>query len=111
MPWIHVDDVVGMLLHASQSDSIKGPLNAAAPAPIRNSEFTRALGRAIHRPTFMPVPKAALRIALGQMAAIITASQRVVPALAEESGYDFQYPVLDRAIADVVDTTVAAKAA
>lgn len=98
MPWIHIDDVVGLLLHASQDARIRGPLNAVAPTPTTNAEFTRELGHAVHRPSLLSIPKTALRLMLGEMSQVVTASQRVFPSTAERTGYQFKYPDLGPAL-------------
>jgi hypothetical protein len=98
MSWVHVDDVVGLMLHAAADDGLRGAVNAVAPHPVRNADFTRALGRALGRPTLLAVPAAALRIALGEMSQILTASQRVVPAVARRTGYAFRHPGLEGAL-------------
>jgi uncharacterized protein (TIGR01777 family) len=98
MPWIHLDDVIGILLHASQNARIQGAINAVGPRPVTNADFTRALGRAVHRPAFLAVPKVALRLAFGEMGEILTDSQRVLPRLAEQTGYTFKHTDLDGAL-------------
>jgi uncharacterized protein len=98
MPWVHLDDVVGILLHASQDTRIRGAMNAVGPRPVTNVEFTRALARAVHRPAFLTVPKVALRLAFGEMGEILTDSQRVFPKVAEQTGYAFQYADLGLAL-------------
>jgi uncharacterized protein (TIGR01777 family) len=98
MPWIHLDDVVGILLHASQDVRIQGAINAVGPRPVTNVDFTRALGKAVHRPAFLTVPKTALRLAFGEMGEILTDSQRVLPKVAEQTGYAFKYADLDSAL-------------
>jgi uncharacterized protein (TIGR01777 family) len=102
MGWIALDDVVGMYLAALDSDSWSGPINASAPAPATNADFSRALGLALHRPAVMPVPGFALRARYGAMASIVTGGQRMVPARALELGYEFRYPELDKALAAVL---------
>lgn len=102
MPWIHLDDQVGLLLHAATSDDLDGPLNACAPNAVTNAEFTRALGEALHRPAIIPVPGFALRTALGEMSTVLTASQRAVPRRAEETGYAFEHPELAGALRHIV---------
>jgi uncharacterized protein len=92
MPWIHVDDVAAMWLFAADTASLAGPFNAVAPQPVTNREFTRALAKQLHRPAFFPVPYFALRLAFGEMAAMLVASQRAVPQAAEQAGYRFRYP-------------------
>ena len=95
MPWIHVDDVVGLYLAALDGDAWEGPVNASAPEPVTNEAFSKALGRALHRPAFAPVPGLAVRVLYGEMAEIVTKSQRVVPRRAQELGYEFAHPDLD----------------
>jgi uncharacterized protein len=98
MPWIHRDDLVGLLLHAAATPTVTGAINAVSPAPVTNREFTRSLGAALHRPAFFPVPPFALRLAFGEMASILFASQRVVPRVATETGYSYRYPTIDDAL-------------
>jgi hypothetical protein len=99
MPWIHLDDLIGLLLLAAEREDLQGPLNATAPTPVTNREFTRALGRAVHRPTFLPaVPEAVLRLGLGEFAGVLLASTRAVPRRAEAAGYGFAHPRLDDAL-------------
>jgi uncharacterized protein (TIGR01777 family) len=103
MPWIHIDDVVGILLHAARHDDIRGPLNAVAPYAVTNRQFTRALGKVLGRPTFMPaVPGFALRAGLGEFARVLLASQRVYPKATLASGYPFQYSELEPALRTVL---------
>lgn len=99
MPWIHVDDVVGMYLRALDDASWSGPVNVTAPEPATNRDFSKALGRALHRPAVAPVPAFALRLLYGDMAEIVTEGQRAVPARAEALGYAFHRPELDGALA------------
>jgi len=90
MSWITIDDVVSGIAHALAIESISGPVNFTAPDPVRNAEFAVALGRALHRPSLLPLPALALRLALGEMAdATVLASQRAVPAELARSGYQF----------------------
>ena len=102
MPWIHVDDVVGLLGHAARSDGLRGPMNVVGPAPAQNRDFTRALGRALHRPTILAVPRFALGLALGELGAVALESQRVLPRVARESAYTFRHPELAEALADAL---------
>lgn len=102
MPWIHLDDVAGLLLHAARTEELRGPVNAVAPAPVTNCEFTRALARALHRPAFFPVPEFALRLAFGELASVLLASQRVAPRAAEKTGFRFEFPALDQALRAIV---------
>lgn len=102
MPWVHIDDVVGLLLHASAQPQLHGAINAVAPEAVTNAEFTRSLGRALHRPTLVPVPRTMLRAAFGEMSEVLFASQRVLPRVATESGYAFRHPHLAEALRDVL---------
>lgn len=99
MSWISADDLIGVYCLAVEA-ALSGPVNAVAPAPVRNNEFTSALAKALHRPAVFAVPKTALRLALGQMAdEAILASTRVLPAALERAGYGFQFPALAGALA------------
>lgn len=98
MPWIHIDDLVGMYLAAIDDESWSGAYNASAPEPVTNKEFSKALGRALHRPAVLPVPALALRAMYGGMAMIVTEGQRAVPARAVEAGFTYRHPDLDEAL-------------
>ncbi len=102
MPWIHIDDIVGLLRFAAANDHLSGPVNAAAPQPVQNVTFTRALGKAVRRPALLPAPAFALRIALGEAANVVLASQHVVPARATDAGYRFVHPTLAGALASLL---------
>jgi uncharacterized protein (TIGR01777 family) len=97
MPWIHADDVVGIYLAAIDNDW-SGPVNASAPEPATNKAFSKALGKALHRPAIAPIPGAAIRLLYGDMAEIVTKGQRVIPRRTLELGYTFQHPDLDEAL-------------
>ena len=103
MSWIHVDDVVGLYLAALDGDAWEGPVNASAPEPVTNEAFSKALGRALHRPAFAPVPGLAVRVLYGDMAEIVTKGQRVIPRRAQELGYAFEHPDLDEALRSALD--------
>ena len=98
MPWIHVDDVIGIYLRALDDDSWTGAVNGTAPVPVTNRTFSKALGRALHRPSFAPVPSLAIQALYGEMAEIVTKGQRVVPERTLALGYDFKHPALDEAL-------------
>lgn len=102
MPWVHAADAVGLIGLALAADRLRGPLNLVAPGAATNAELTRALGRALRRPAFMVVPRFALRLLFGAMSDTLLASQRVVPAAAEQAGYRFRYPRLEEALADLL---------
>ncbi|HEV8347402.1 MAG TPA: TIGR01777 family oxidoreductase [Vicinamibacterales bacterium] len=98
-PWIHRDDWVALVRWAIATPAVSGPVNATAPNPVTNAEFARALGRALHRPAFMPAPGFALRLLLGEMAdALLLSGQRAIPAKAARSGFTFKYSNVDEAL-------------
>lgn len=97
--WIHLDDWVALAHIAITDSTLSGPLNLTAPRPVTNRELATALGKALHRPSFVPTPALPLRIALGEMAdAAILNGQRVVPARAQSIGYRFRYATIDEAL-------------
>jgi uncharacterized protein (TIGR01777 family) len=101
-PWIHLEDEAGVIQAALQAENWRGPLNAAAPEAVTSREFARALGRALHRPAALPTPRWALRLLYGEAAAVLFASQRVVPAALTAGGFVFRYPRLEDALAQLV---------
>ena len=98
--WIHIDDQIGIYLHAL--DGFDGVLNATAPYPVINRTFTAALGAAVHRPTVLPTPAFALSLLLGEGAVVVTEGQRVLPQATLASGYHFRYPSIDAALSAIV---------
>ncbi len=101
--WVALDDLVGIVLHALQSGELRGPVNAVAPVPVTNRELTEALGRVLSRPTLLPVPAFALRLAVGEMAdALLLASTRVAARRLEETRYRFRFPELGEALRHLV---------
>lgn len=99
MSWIHRDDLVRLICHAIATPELSGPVNATAPTPVRNCEFTRALGQILGRPTFIPVPGGPLKLALGDFAReLLLGGQRVLPRAAQASGFTFDYPELSGAL-------------
>jgi uncharacterized protein len=98
-PWIHRSDWIDCVRWAIRTGAAAGPVNASAPAPVTNAEFARALGRALHRPSFLPAPAFALRLLLGEMAdALLLSGQRAIPAKAERLGFAFTYTEIDAAL-------------
>jgi uncharacterized protein (TIGR01777 family) len=102
MSWIHHHDVVGLLLLALDNAEVRGPINTTAPHPVTNREFSKALGRALGRPSIMRTPKFALRVLMGEVAGLVTTGQRVLPRRAEALGYPFQFSDIDGALRDVL---------
>jgi len=103
MSWIALDDVAGAIHHALVTDTLQGPVNAVAPFPVTNGEFTRTLGRVLGRPTVFPVPAFAARLAFGEMAdELLLASTRVEPKRLLATQYTFRCPELDGALRHVL---------
>ena len=103
MSWVDIDDVTGAIYHALVTDSLKGPVNVTAPNPVTNKEFTDTLGKVLNRPTVVPLPAFAARLAFGEMANdLLLASTKVAPKKLSDSGYEFQYPELENALKHVL---------
>jgi hypothetical protein len=100
--WVHRDDVVGMFVAAVSDERWSGAVNATAPTPVSNREFSHALGRALKRPALLPVPGVALQLLYGEMAEIVTQGARAVPAKALVLGYEFAHPGLDEALSSAL---------
>lgn len=98
MSWIHRDDLVGLILHVLDHGEVTGVLNATAPNPVRNADFTRALAAVLGCSALLPAPAFALRLILGEFAEVLLGSLRVVPQVAIETGYQFRYPEIDTAL-------------
>ncbi|MFK7767966.1 MAG: TIGR01777 family oxidoreductase [Mariniblastus sp.] len=103
MAWIHLDDLVAMIGWAIENESIVGPLNATAPNPVRNIELTKTLASAVGRPAILPAPKFGLKLVLGEFADSLFFSQRVVPAAALASGFQFKFADVESAISEIVN--------
>jgi len=101
--WIHRDDVVGLIEFALQNEAVSGPLNATAPNPVTNKEFSKALGKAMHRPCFFAVPGFLLKLALGELAGMLLTGQRVLPEKALKAGYRFKYATLEDALKAILE--------
>jgi uncharacterized protein len=102
VPWIHVDDIAGGLVHCVDDERASGPVNVTAPTPVTNAELSRTLGRVLHRPAVLPVPGFALKLLYGEMASIVLTGQRAVPHRLLELGYEFSHPDLEAALRDVL---------
>lgn len=98
IPWIHIEDEVGLLTLALDREAVSGPMNASAPEPARQRDFVKALARALGRPAALPTPAFPLRIAMGEMATLALDGQRAVPAVALAAGYEFIHPELEAAL-------------
>lgn len=102
LPWIHIDDEVGIILQAIEDEQVHGPINATAPDPLTNSNFMKTMGTILHRPVMMRVPTFMLRMFLGDGAAILTRGRRIVPTKMLQLGYQFHYPTLSQALTNLL---------
>lgn len=102
-PWIHLADEIGAIRFLLEREDARGPFNLTAPNPVTNLELTRLLGRILRRPSFLPAPGFALRLALGEKADMLLQGQRAVPARLLELGYAFRYPEPEAALRDLLD--------
>ncbi|CAI3789713.1 Epimerase family protein [Pseudomonas sp. MM227] len=101
MPWVHIDDQIALidfLLHQTQC---RGPYNACAPEPVRNREFARQLGRALHRPAFLPLPSLLLKAGLGELSGLLLGGQRARPVALQAAGFNFRYSELSAALTEL----------
>jgi uncharacterized protein len=98
VPWVHLNDVAGAQAFCLETDAASGPVNVSAPEPATNREFSRALGRVLHRPAVAPVPGPAVGLLYGEMATVVTTGVRMVPARLTELGYEFRRPDLEDAL-------------
>lgn len=102
MSWVHIDDYVAMVVRLLVDGQLSGPFNMTAPNPVTNAEFTRLLARAVRRPAIFVAPGFVLRMAMGERAALMLEGQRVLPANLSDAGFQFKYPRLDNALADLL---------
>lgn len=102
VPWVHLEDVTAALVRCLDDDSAHGAINLTSPNPVTNAEFSRALGHALGRPAFLPVPGFALHALYGGMAQLVVTGQRVVPSRLERMRFDFRFPRLEPALRDVL---------
>ncbi len=103
MSWVHMEDEVGLIRHLLNSESLQGPVNATAPAPVTNREFSKTLGRVLSRPAILPVPALALKLLMGEMAQeLLLDGQKVMPRRALADGYRFRFPELEGALRDLL---------
>ncbi len=102
MPWIHIADQIALIDFLLQHEQARGPYNACSPHPVRNAEFVKELGHAVHRPTFMLLPAFALRAGLGEMSLLLLGGQHALPVRAQEAGFEFRFTRLDVALVDLL---------
>lgn len=101
-PWIHMTDVIDAILHVMESPDLHGPVNVTAPGVVRQNEFSKELGTALHRPSWLRVPASVLRVAVGEFSETLTTGQRAIPKRLLESGFRFNFPVLRPALAELM---------
>jgi uncharacterized protein (TIGR01777 family) len=102
MPWIHLDDLVSLILFVVREKTLRGVINATAPNPVTNAQFTRALAGVLHRPAFLRAPAFALKALMGEMASAAFYSERVIPETALASGFEFGYPEIHGALLEIL---------
>lgn len=103
MSWIAIDDLIGILVFALENENLSGAVNATAPNPATNEQFTDALGKVLHRPTFIPVPAFGIKLLFGEMGeTLLLQGCRVIPKKLPEAGFEFQFPELENALRHVL---------
>jgi NAD dependent epimerase/dehydratase family enzyme len=100
--WIHIEDEVGIIMMALENEQVRGPINATAPEPQTNRDFSQTLGRVLGRPSWLPVPAFALTLMMGEVAGLLSKGQRVIPDKVENLGYRFEYPTSEQALRDLL---------
>lgn len=106
-PWIHLQDLMAAVLFILENETATGAFNFAAPEPIRNADLAQSLGRRLHRPASMPAPSLMMKLVLGDLAQAFLASQRIVPQRLQELGFEFRYPDIESAIAEIIKNETA----
>ncbi len=102
VPWIHLHDMVEIFVAALENESFSGPMIAAAPNPVANRDLAKVIGKLLHRPSFMPAPAFALKLALGEAAEMLLTGQRVRPRLLGQAGFSWRFPTIENALADIL---------
>jgi uncharacterized protein len=103
MPWIHIEDISALFLHALETESVRGPMNGTSPTPTRNEEFTKVMGELLKRLTLFGVPEFALKMLPANEASLLLDSEQVIPEKALQTGFRFRYPDLRTALTDVLN--------
>ena len=102
MSWVHLDDLISLIEFAIATATLSGAVNAVAPNPVTNADFTRALASVLHRPAIFPAPEFALKILFGEMSQVLLGSQRVIPQVALRAGFQFRYADLSDALRGIL---------
>jgi uncharacterized protein (TIGR01777 family) len=100
--WIHIEDLCRAMLFVMENPAIRGPVNFTAPEPVRNRELSKAIGKALHRPSFMPAPGFMIKLVMGEFGSVILEGQRVVPTVLQHSGFSFVYPEIEGAVQNLL---------
>ncbi len=101
-PWIHIDDLVGMMVTILGDERYAGVFNGTAPAPVTNAELTREIGDVLGRPTFLRVPGFALKVALGEASSALLTGQRALPEHAQRLGFPYRFEAVAEALGDLL---------
>jgi len=101
-PWIHIHDMVAALEHLATGDDHRGPYNICSPNPVRNGQMAMELGKALGRPTAMAAPGFMLKMMMGEVAGTLLGSQKAMPENLQKAGFEFSFPEIDAALADLV---------
>jgi uncharacterized protein len=110
MSWVHIRDIANIFLYAAKTESLSGPVNGASPNPVRNREFTQALGTLLKKPTFCTVPSALVSTLLPEQSSLVLDSQRIIPEKLLTSGFQFQFPSLNEALQDLIQPKMSSEA-
>ncbi len=102
MSFIHIDDLISLIIFIIENKNVSGVINGTSPHPVTNLEFTKTLGKVLHRPTFFSVPAFMIKVILGEVSTIVLSSQRVLPERALEMGFQFKYPKLETSLKDIL---------
>ncbi|MDE5070394.1 MAG: TIGR01777 family oxidoreductase [Trichodesmium sp. St16_bin4-tuft] len=100
--WVHIDDLVGLILHSLRNPEMQGVFNATSPNPVRMEEFCQGLGEALNRPSWLPVPDFAIELLLGDGAVVVLEGQKVLPKQTQASGFEYQYPTVKPALKNIL---------
>ena len=100
--WVHIDDLVSLILHSLHYREMQGIFNATSPNPVRMEEFCQGLGEALNRPSWLPVPDFAIELLLGDGAVVVLEGQKVLPKQTQASGFEYQYPTVKPALKNIL---------